>query len=171
MKKIISMLLCAAMFAGASYSLCSPAALADSVTEMAEESGDYIEETPLSGGCGGAERNGLIPVIEDYTGVDNPEDTDDETGINSGIVPGEAGAAGGLGFNASNFPDCRGHWAEEIIVECTDKNYLDGYDDGNFYPDRPVTASEFAKIFSAWRGSFYQTYRRILGDALYNKDA
>ena len=46
MKKIISMLLCAAMFAGASYSLCSPAALADSVTEMAEESGDYIEETP-----------------------------------------------------------------------------------------------------------------------------
>ena len=71
-------------------------------------------------------------------------------------LTGEAGAAGGLGFNASKFPDCRGHWAEEIIVECTDKNYLDGYDDGNFYPDRPVTASEFAKIFSAWRGSFYQ---------------
>ena len=155
MKKIISMLLCAAMFAGASYSLCSPAALADSVTEMAEESGDYIEETP-SPEVTEEPSETDPPVIEDYTGVDNPEDTDDETGINSGIVSGEAGAAGGLGFNASKFPDCRGHWAEEIIVECTDKNYLDGYDDGNFYPDRPVTASEFAKIFSAWRGSFYQ---------------
>ena len=155
MKKIISMLLCAAVFAGASYSLCSPAVLADSVIEVTEESDDYIEETPSPEATEEPSET-APPVIEDYTGVDNPEDNDDETGINSGIVSGEAGAAGGLGFNASKFPDCRGHWAEAIIVECTDNNYLDGYEDGNFYPDRPVTASEFAKIFSAWRGSFFQ---------------
>lgn len=92
---------------------------------------------------------------EDYSGVDNPEDSDDEMG--GGInISGSPGATGGLGFEGSRFPDCRGHWAEEIIVEATNKKYLDGYDDGTFGPDDPVTASQFAKIFSAWRGSFYQ---------------
>lgn len=83
--------------------------------------------------------------------------TDDEE-ADSGYTTqmgGGVGAAGGLGFYGSKFPDCRGHWAEQIIVECTDKKYLDGYEDGNFRPDAPVTAAEFAKIFSAWQSKFY----------------
>lgn len=68
---------------------------------------------------------------------------------------GGVGAAGGLGFFGSKFPDCRGHWAEQTIIECTNKNYLDGYEDGNFRPDAPVTAAEFAKIYSAWQEKFY----------------
>ena len=84
---------------------------------------------------------------EDLNADDNTEDT---SGTHQGV-----GAAGGLGFYGSKFPDCQGHWAEEIIIECTDKNYLDGYEDGNFRPDNPVTAAEFAKIYSAWNGNFY----------------
>lgn len=79
------------------------------------------------------------------------DDPDRPSGISS--LPG---AAGGTGFAGSKFPDCRGHWAEEIIIECTDKKYLDGYDDGTFRPDNPVSAAEFAKIYSGWRGNFYQ---------------
>ncbi len=83
---------------------------------------------------------------------ENEDDTDIGYTTQMG---GGVGAAGGLGFYGSKFPDCRGHWAEQIIVECTDKNYLDGYEDGNFRPDAPVTAAEFAKIFSAWQSKFY----------------
>ena len=157
MKKMISMLLCAAVIAGGAYSLRLPeAAAADSVIEVTEDSDEYAEETPAPESAAEPEETAPPVINEDYTGVDNPEDSDDETGINSGSFSGEAGASGGLGFEGSRFPDCHGHWAERIIAECTDKNYLDGYEDGNFYPDRPVTASEFAKIYSAWRGSFYQ---------------
>ncbi len=77
-------------------------------------------------------------------------DSDYKTQIGGGV-----GAAGGLGFFGSKFPDCRGHWAEQTIIECTNKNYLDGYEDGNFRPDAPVTAAEFAKIYSAWQEKFY----------------
>lgn len=83
------------------------------------------------------------------------EELEDDTTAASGGAQQAAGAAGGLGFFGSKFPDCQGHWAEQIIAECTEKNYLDGYDDGNFRPDNPVTAAEFAKIYSAWNGNFY----------------
>lgn len=81
----------------------------------------------------------------------NEDDPDTPSGIS-----GLPGAAGGTGFTGSKFRDCRGHWAEQIIIECTDKKYLDGYDDGTFKPDNPVSAAEFAKIYNAWKGNFYQ---------------
>lgn len=80
---------------------------------------------------------------------------DSETSSGTTQIGGGVGASGALGFYGSKFPDCRGHWAEEIIVKCTDNNLLDGYDDGNFYPDNPVTAAEFAKLYSAWQSTFY----------------
>ncbi|MCI8405178.1 MAG: hypothetical protein HFE49_09800 [Clostridia bacterium] len=81
----------------------------------------------------------------------NEDDPDTPSGIS-----GLPGAAGGTGFTGSKFRDCRGHWAEQIIIESTDKKYLDGYDDGTFKPDNPVSAAEFAKIYNAWKGNFYQ---------------
>lgn len=81
----------------------------------------------------------------------NEDDPDTPSGIS-----GLPGAAGGTGFTGSKFRDCRGHWAEQIIIECTDNKYLDGYDDGTFKPDNPVSAAEFAKIYNAWKGNFYQ---------------
>lgn len=80
---------------------------------------------------------------------------EDGENTSSTQIGGGVGASGALGFFGSKFPDCRGHWAEEIIVQCTDRNLLDGYDDGNFYPDNPVTAAEFAKLYSAWQSKFY----------------
>ncbi|MBQ7573525.1 MAG: S-layer homology domain-containing protein [Clostridia bacterium] len=83
------------------------------------------------------------------------EEGNEEMTMNNGNSS-SPGSAGGLGFEASKFADCNGHWAEQIIVECTKKNYLDGYPDGKFRPDNPVSAAEFAKIYSAWTGVFYQ---------------
>lgn len=97
------------------------------------------------------------PEAEELETKPNESSETDEDNSDSFFgTSGLPGAAGGTGFNGSKFADCRGHWAEEIIAECTDKKYLDGYDDGTFRPDNPVSAAEFAKIYSAWRGIFYQ---------------
>lgn len=166
MKKLIALLLSASIAAGISVSCLMPiAAYAETSTttstnENGEEETETATETPIEESddenSGMMEDTEVPGVNEDYNGINNPEDGDAEIGGGAYTPNGDGGAAGGLGFFGSKFPDCRGHWAEKIIVECTDKNYLDGYDDGNFYPDNPVTASEFAKIFSAWRGAFYQ---------------
>ena len=84
------------------------------------------------------------------------EETDENDPDILNNVDGTPGAAGGTGFYGSKFYDCHGHWAEELIAECSDKKYLDGYDDGSFRPNNPVKAEEFSKIYSAWSGTFYQ---------------
>lgn len=96
------------------------------------------------------------PSDETELSSDENNETDENNPDTPVGITGIPGASGGTGFTGSKFPDCRGHWAEKIIVECTDKKYLDGYDDGSFKPDNPVSAAEFAKIYSAWKGNFYQ---------------
>lgn len=93
--------------------------------------------------------------LETEAPQESTETDDDNSDAPLGISD-TPGAAGGTGFLGSKFPDCQGHWAEQIIIECTDKKYLDGYDDGTFRPDNPVSAAEFAKIYNAWKGNFYQ---------------
>lgn len=44
------------------------------------------------------------------------------------------------------FPDIQGNWAEDSIVALANKNVLNGYPDGAFKPDQPITRAEFAKI-------------------------
>ncbi len=162
MKKLIALLLSVSVAAGISVPcLTQITAYAETTVSSSDESGDIETETETETPAPDedtslTEETAAPTATEDYSGVDNPEDEDTEMGGGVTSSNGEAGAAGGLGFFGSKFPDCRGHWAEEIIVKCTENKFLDGYDDGNFYPDNPVTASEFAKIFSAWRGSFYQ---------------
>ncbi len=126
------------------------------VTVTSEDDDAAPTEEPTEEPASEEETPEPTQLPEDYTGTDNPEDSDEEMTMQGAGNDGTPGATGGLGFYGSKFPDCRGHWAEKIIVECTDKKYLDGYDDGTFRPDGYVTASEFAKIFSAWHGSFYQ---------------
>ena len=41
------------------------------------------------------------------------------------------------------FSDIQGHWAEEIIVQYADGGIINGFPDGTFRPDQPVTTAEF----------------------------
>lgn len=46
---------------------------------------------------------------------------------------------------ASN-SDYRGHWAEKTIQKAIDKGVMNGYPDGTFKPDQPLTRAEFTVI-------------------------
>ena len=46
------------------------------------------------------------------------------------------------------FSDISGHWAEEVITKWKDKGIVNGYPDGTFKPDAPITRAELAKILS-----------------------
>ncbi len=156
MKKLTALIITAALFVGATYvpiyaeeTTTSDYEETSSTADDDEEEATEIPEEP---------EETLEPITEDYdssnaVGTDNEEDVSDEQ--TSYSTSGEAGAAGGLGFYTSKFADCQGHWAEQIIAECTEKGYLSGYEDGTFRPDNPVSAAEFAKIYSAWEGNFY----------------
>ncbi|MCD1260355.1 S-layer homology domain-containing protein [Paenibacillus athensensis] len=43
-----------------------------------------------------------------------------------------------------SFSDIRGHWAEAAIRDGAGRGWIDGYPDGAFRPDEPVTRAEFA---------------------------
>ena len=42
--------------------------------------------------------------------------------------------------------DVTGHWAEKSIRRCMERGLLQGYPDGSFQPDKPVTRAELAVI-------------------------
>lgn len=42
--------------------------------------------------------------------------------------------------------DITGHWAERAIRRCMDRGLLQGYPDGSFQPDKPVTRAELAAV-------------------------
>lgn len=46
----------------------------------------------------------------------------------------------------SRFSDTQGHWAEATINRLVDQGILDGYPDGTFRPNEPVTADQFLKL-------------------------
>jgi hypothetical protein len=45
-----------------------------------------------------------------------------------------------------SFPDIQSHWAQDFIQELLNRNLIRGYDDGRFYPDRPMTRAQFATV-------------------------
>lgn len=51
----------------------------------------------------------------------------------------------------NNFPDIRLHWAKTAIDFCTAMDYVTGYPNGLFYPDKPVTRAEAATIISRFK--------------------
>jgi len=44
--------------------------------------------------------------------------------------------------------DVTGHWAEKSIRRCMERGLLQGYPDGSFQPDKPVTRAELAVILN-----------------------
>jgi hypothetical protein len=67
------------------------------------------------------------------------------------VAQGEASPlAGSNPVNADmpqgSFPDIQGHWAEDFIQRLLNRNLIRGYDDGRFYPDRPITRAQFAAV-------------------------
>lgn len=53
-----------------------------------------------------------------------------------------------LQATALAFPDVGDHWGKDWIVYGVDNGYLNGYPDGTFKPDAPVTRAEFAAIIN-----------------------
>lgn len=52
----------------------------------------------------------------------------------------------------SKFMDTSQHWAELSIQTAVEKKYVDGYDDGSFKPDLPISRAEFIKMLSSAAG-------------------
>lgn len=46
--------------------------------------------------------------------------------------------------NQSKFTDIEGHWAEAVITKLQDAGYVEGYPDGTFRPNQPITRAELA---------------------------
>ena len=54
---------------------------------------------------------------------------------------------------AQKFSDVpKSHWAFNYVAEMADRNVLNGYPDGRFYPENNVTRGEFAKIMTLAAG-------------------
>jgi roadblock/LC7 domain-containing protein len=47
-------------------------------------------------------------------------------------------------WHQATFSDIGGHWAGNIIGNLGNRLVLNGYEDGNFRPDQPITRAEFA---------------------------
>ncbi len=60
------------------------------------------------------------------------------------IIPAiQVGDAGQTGF-----PDTEGHWADLIVKRAASAGVVNGYADGMFRPDHPVTRAEFVKMLA-----------------------
>ncbi|CAG7621199.1 hypothetical protein PAESOLCIP111_02325 [Paenibacillus solanacearum] len=67
------------------------------------------------------------------------------------------------------FSDIKGHWAEATVNRLVEQGILDGFPDGTFRPDDPVTADQFVKMLllsytnvypngeHAWKKEFMQS--------------
>ncbi len=55
---------------------------------------------------------------------------------------------GDVALAAPSFKDIRGHWASSYITNGASHGYINGYEDGTFRPDNPVTRAEFTKMIN-----------------------
>ncbi|WP_261301849.1 S-layer homology domain-containing protein [Paenibacillus andongensis] len=68
--------------------------------------------------------------------------------------------AASIGYDAINssaqspikFMDTSQHWAEQSIQTAVEKKYVDGYEDGSFKPDLPISRAEFIKMLASAAG-------------------
>ncbi|GEM_PF-2965145 len=47
-----------------------------------------------------------------------------------------------------NFNDLQGHWAERVIVVVSTAGYMEGYPDGSFQPNKPLTRAEAVAVIN-----------------------
>ncbi|OXM87777.1 S-layer homology domain-containing protein [Paenibacillus rigui] len=59
---------------------------------------------------------------------------------------GLSGTASAIPVDSARFSDISGHWAEKTISRLVDEGILDGFPDGTFRPNEPVTADQFVKM-------------------------
>lgn len=59
---------------------------------------------------------------------------------------GLSGTASAIPAEQPRFQDIKGHWAEQTINRLVDDGILDGFPDGTFRPNDPVTADQFVKM-------------------------
>lgn len=52
-------------------------------------------------------------------------------------------------YSQTQFNDIQGHWAESCIQELAQQRIINGYPDGSFKPNAPVTRAEFAALVTA----------------------
>jgi len=57
-----------------------------------------------------------------------------------------ASAEVGQNQNIHTFEDVKGHWCRDIIEKFTGKNWVKGYNDGKFYPNKNITRAEFTTM-------------------------
>jgi hypothetical protein len=61
------------------------------------------------------------------------------------------GSGGGV-LAAPQFTDLEGHWAREAVEELVDMGLLQGYGDGTFRPQNPITRGQFIRLLVAAAG-------------------
>ena len=49
---------------------------------------------------------------------------------------------------ATNFRDVAEHWAKNYIKKAVDYGFVNGYNDGRFRPDQPITRAEFSRMLN-----------------------
>jgi hypothetical protein len=54
-----------------------------------------------------------------------------------------------LGIDPLPFPDVEGNWAYHSILSLFHQGVVQGYPDGAFRPERPITRAEFAKMMAS----------------------
>lgn len=64
-----------------------------------------------------------------------------------------------LSTYASDFSDTSGHWAESYIEQVVAKGYMQGAEDGKFYPNKELTFGEVAVVIvqAAYGGNYLKT--------------
>ena len=62
------------------------------------------------------------------------------------IISTLATGAAATDTTTAPFTDIAGHWAEDTITRWADVGIVNGYPDGTFRPDEPITRAELAKI-------------------------
>lgn len=53
---------------------------------------------------------------------------------------------GNMGENRPSLGDIANHWAKDYVEDLVNRGVVNGYDDGTFRPDAPVTRAEFLKM-------------------------
>ncbi len=66
-----------------------------------------------------------------------------------------------------NFSDTQNYWAQPFIQSLAERNIVEGYPDGTYRPDRPVTRDEFAAII---RQAFHQDAKRSIASGSSYRD-
>jgi hypothetical protein len=47
------------------------------------------------------------------------------------------------------FTDISGHWAKDLIIQAHEEGIIEGYPDGTFQPDKPMTRAESVALVMA----------------------